>query len=273
MRPGNNSRRLRGRPNRKQHVSPRAQVYDSHGPDCRIRGNAPQVYEKYLGLARDATSSGDRVSAESYYQFAEHYFRIMNDSTDPQRANPQRQEGRSEDQSSQDARPDRSEANEGRRSEGNEGRRSEANEGRRSEGNRGDGPRGEASRSEPPAQTSNQSPDALPAFISGEQPHVEWPDSAPQAKGKSAAAEADPADEQSSSTDSDNAAADAEGQATTNPEAAEAETTTAKPRGRPRRKAANGATRKTASRKPKAENEDEVEAAGDGDASEAEANA
>ena len=85
MRPGNNSRRPRGRPNRKQHVSPRAQTFDSHGPDVRIRGNAPQVYEKYLSLARDAHSSGDRIASESYYQFAEHYFRIMNDSTDPQR--------------------------------------------------------------------------------------------------------------------------------------------------------------------------------------------
>lgn len=85
MRPGSNSRRPRGRPNRKQHVPSRSQAYDSHGPDVRIRGNAPQVYEKYLSLARDATSSGDRVAAESYYQFAEHYFRIMNDTTDPQR--------------------------------------------------------------------------------------------------------------------------------------------------------------------------------------------
>jgi cell division protein FtsN len=52
----------------------------------RIRGNAPQVYEKYLTLARDAASAGDRIASESYFQFAEHYFRIMNDSTDPQRS-------------------------------------------------------------------------------------------------------------------------------------------------------------------------------------------
>jgi hypothetical protein len=42
----------------------------------RIRGNAIQVHEKYLGLARDAASAGDRVAAENYYQHAEHYFRI-----------------------------------------------------------------------------------------------------------------------------------------------------------------------------------------------------
>ena len=89
MRPGNNARRPRGRPNRKQHGSPRAHTYDSHGPDVRIRGNAPQIYEKYVTLARDATASGDRIAAEGYYQFAEHYFRIMNDSTDPRRPAPQ----------------------------------------------------------------------------------------------------------------------------------------------------------------------------------------
>src|SRR3546814_4559046 len=52
-------------------------LYDSNGPDVRIRGNASQVYEKYLNLARDATTSGDRVLAESYFQHAEHYYRIL----------------------------------------------------------------------------------------------------------------------------------------------------------------------------------------------------
>jgi hypothetical protein len=42
-----------------------------------VRGNAWQVYEKYQALARDATSGGDRVSAENYLQHAEHYFRII----------------------------------------------------------------------------------------------------------------------------------------------------------------------------------------------------
>lgn len=42
----------------------------------RIRGNAYQVHEKYLALARDAAGAGDRVGAENYYQHAEHYFRI-----------------------------------------------------------------------------------------------------------------------------------------------------------------------------------------------------
>ena len=55
----------------------RQQVFDSNGPDVRIRGNAWQVYEKYQTLARDAFVSGDRVRAESYLQHAEHYYRIV----------------------------------------------------------------------------------------------------------------------------------------------------------------------------------------------------
>ncbi len=56
----------------------RNHVFDSNGPDVRVRGTAQQLFEKYLQLGRDATSSGDRVTAESYFQHAEHYFRILN---------------------------------------------------------------------------------------------------------------------------------------------------------------------------------------------------
>ena len=90
MRQGSNSgRRPRGRTNWKQHGGgqSRTHTFDSNGPDGRVRGNARQVYEKYLTLARDATSAGDRVAAEAYYQYAEHYFRILSDSTDPQSGN------------------------------------------------------------------------------------------------------------------------------------------------------------------------------------------
>ncbi|UUX51427.1 DUF4167 domain-containing protein [Nisaea acidiphila] len=77
MRQGPHSKRGRGRGgNRRPNVPNRNQTFDSNGPDVRIRGNAHQVYEKYLTLARDATTSGDRVLAESLYQHADHYFRI-----------------------------------------------------------------------------------------------------------------------------------------------------------------------------------------------------
>lgn len=87
MRQGPNSRRSRGRTNnnnnnnnntRRQNVPLRHQTFDSNGPDIRIRGNAWQVHEKYLALARDAAASGDRVMSENYNQHADHYFRIIN---------------------------------------------------------------------------------------------------------------------------------------------------------------------------------------------------
>jgi len=56
----------------------RNHVFDSNGPDLRIRGTSQQLFEKYLQLGRDATSGGDRVMAESYFQHAEQYFRILN---------------------------------------------------------------------------------------------------------------------------------------------------------------------------------------------------
>ncbi len=55
----------------------RNHVFDSSGPDVRLRGTAQQLFEKYLQLGRDATGGGDRVAAEGYFQHAEHYFRIL----------------------------------------------------------------------------------------------------------------------------------------------------------------------------------------------------
>lgn len=58
-----------------------------------MRGTAHQVYEKYCSLGRDSLSAGDRVAAETYFQHAEHYFRVLNSSTDPQ---PDELNGRSQ---------------------------------------------------------------------------------------------------------------------------------------------------------------------------------
>lgn len=71
----NQSKRMRGR-NRKSQ-NPMSRVYESNGPDVKIRGSATHVAEKYVQLARDAQASGDPVAAENYYQHAEHYFRLI----------------------------------------------------------------------------------------------------------------------------------------------------------------------------------------------------
>lgn len=78
MRHGTSRRqRNRGNAGRRNNQPQKTQVYDSNGPDVRIRGTAYQVAEKYLALAKDANSAGDRIMAESYYQYAEHYIRII----------------------------------------------------------------------------------------------------------------------------------------------------------------------------------------------------
>jgi hypothetical protein len=85
----NNNKRMRNRNNNNNNSSnnnnnnnrrgqnPMTRVFESNGPDIKIRGTASHVAEKYVQLARDARSSGDPVAAENYYQHAEHYFRLI----------------------------------------------------------------------------------------------------------------------------------------------------------------------------------------------------
>jgi Domain of unknown function (DUF4167) len=75
----NGQKRMRGRNNNPHRKSqnPLTRVYESNGPDVKIRGTASHVAEKYIQLARDSQSSGDPVAAENYYQHAEHYFRLI----------------------------------------------------------------------------------------------------------------------------------------------------------------------------------------------------
>jgi len=69
--------RNRGKGGHHHHQNPLSRVYESNGPDVKIRGTASHIAEKYVQLARDAQSSGDPVAAENYYQHAEHYFRLI----------------------------------------------------------------------------------------------------------------------------------------------------------------------------------------------------
>jgi hypothetical protein len=94
MRPGQQNKRGRGRGgsgggggggggssgnnnNNRKGQNPLSRSYDSSGPDVKIRGTAQHIAEKYMNLARDSQSSGDRVMAENYLQHAEHYNRII----------------------------------------------------------------------------------------------------------------------------------------------------------------------------------------------------
>ena len=74
----NGQKRMRGRGgNHRKSQNPLTRVYESNGPDVKIRGTASHIAEKYIQLARDAQGSGDPVAAENYYQHAEHYFRLI----------------------------------------------------------------------------------------------------------------------------------------------------------------------------------------------------
>jgi Domain of unknown function (DUF4167) len=73
---GANVKRSRGR-GRRGPPNHHNRAFDSAGPDIKIRGTAANIYEKYLQLARDAGSAGDRVAQENFLQHAEHYYRIM----------------------------------------------------------------------------------------------------------------------------------------------------------------------------------------------------
>ena len=89
MRNGQNNKRMRGRNNNRggggghsnnkggHHQNPLTRVYESNGPDVKIRGTAHHIAEKYMQLARDASTSGDPVTAENLYQHAEHYLRLI----------------------------------------------------------------------------------------------------------------------------------------------------------------------------------------------------
>src|SRR5499425_3587342 len=92
MRPGPNKRSRGRNGNNPHHNRPRMphriQTFDSNGPNVKIRGNAYQVFERYVALAREAAASGDRIAAENLYQHAEHYFRIMNANGEGQSHHP-----------------------------------------------------------------------------------------------------------------------------------------------------------------------------------------
>ena len=81
MRPNNqNGKRSRGRGRRPSGFNQpnvnRNTTFESNGPEGKLRGNAQQLYEKYTALAQDANSSSERISAEAFSQFADHYYRV-----------------------------------------------------------------------------------------------------------------------------------------------------------------------------------------------------
>ena len=142
MRQSQHGKKPRGR-GRKPH-SPLSRVYDSNGPDVKIRGSASHIADKYLTLARDAHSAGDRIAAESYHQHAEHYLRIVAAAQAQMGVNAQQpSEQPAGDQQTGEAKPDQPDAS-GERSDAAQSQPQAQGEGR---GRRGRGRRNGGARS------------------------------------------------------------------------------------------------------------------------------
>ncbi len=140
-------------------------VFDSSGPESKVRGTPQQIIEKYTQLARDAQLSNDRVAAENFQQHAEHYTRLLGEAQREQDARREQQER--EHRERQQARADQPRGdqphNDQPRSEQprSEQQRSEQprNDQQRSEQPRRDAPRADA---QPGERAQGNAP--LPAF-------------------------------------------------------------------------------------------------------------
>lgn len=104
-------------------------VFDSSGPEGKVRGTPQQIIEKYLTLARDAQLSNDRVAEQSFLQHAEHYTRMLGEA---QREQAERQ-GHQNGQTRDEDRDDGHQGESGQSWSGQNGHRAE-----RADDNRGD---------------------------------------------------------------------------------------------------------------------------------------
>ncbi|MEI4234032.1 DUF4167 domain-containing protein [Roseovarius sp. D22-M7] len=138
--------RSRNKPNRNRPVGNTVnRVFDSSGPEGKVRGTPQQIIEKYNQLARDAQLSGDRVATENFQQHAEHYLRLLGEA---QREQDQRRDEQERQNRDRQAERDRSERQPNREQDKNDATRSEAD-------------RGESDRVDDPAQAAQ--PDVLDA--------------------------------------------------------------------------------------------------------------
>ena len=128
-------------------------VFDSSGPEGKVRGTPQQIIDKYQTLARDAQLSNDRVAAENFLQHAEHYTRMLGE------ANREMEERRLQQEREQQARQER----EARERESRDARRAQEDEARRAQE---EGPR----RADPPAEEAQAPEPAAEEQAAGGEP-------------------------------------------------------------------------------------------------------
>ena len=90
--PKSRSRSKQNRNNNRSVGNVLNRVFDSSGPEGKVRGTPQQIIEKYNQLARDAQLSNDRVATENFQQHAEHYLRLLAQAQKEQEARREQQE-------------------------------------------------------------------------------------------------------------------------------------------------------------------------------------
>jgi hypothetical protein len=122
-------------------------VFDSSGPEGKVRGTPQQIIDKYTQLARDAQLSNDRVAAENFQQHAEHYLRMLGEA--------QREiDARRDQELAQQAQRDRQQQNNNQNSNNNSGGQSGGQQHNAPQGS------GEQPHAEPQPQPTAQEPEA-----------------------------------------------------------------------------------------------------------------
>ncbi|OWU84859.1 nucleoside triphosphate hydrolase [Oceanicola sp. 22II-s10i] len=160
-------------------------VFDSSGPEGKVRGTPQQIIEKYNQLARDAQLGNDRVAAENFQQHAEHYLRMLGEA---QKEQDQRREQQEQENRQRQADRDRERAQRQERESG--GQSDDQPQHSEAEAARDDSGRQEQPRQDAPRQDAPQKADALDVVETSEPSGdeesglVETPENKPQAKPK-----------------------------------------------------------------------------------------
>ncbi|WP_323715825.1 DUF4167 domain-containing protein [Paracoccus aminovorans] len=178
-------------------------VFDSSGPEGKVRGTPQQIIEKYLTLARDAQLSNDRVAEQSFLQHAEHYTRLLGEAQREQAERQQQHQGRDDDFQDGNGHAAQPENGNGQNGHGNRQDRHDRQD-RHERQERRDDRREERSRDDrQPARVEPAAESGLPPVIASDEDAagpVETPESAvaseaPAEAAPTAAAPADPAPE------------------------------------------------------------------------------
>ncbi|WP_259914997.1 DUF4167 domain-containing protein [Jannaschia sp. M317] len=153
MRSSKSRSRNKNRNNRPQGGNIVNRVFDSSGPEGKVRGTPQQIIDKYNQLARDAQLSGDRVAVENFQQHAEHYTRMLAAAMKEQEArqqqhNQNQQNNQGGQQGGNQGNGGQSGQNNGGQTSGNQGSGNQNNGGQ----NNGNQNNGNQPKFDPPAQ-------------------------------------------------------------------------------------------------------------------------